>query len=41
MEKNDPHERQETVKAKSLFISPGVSSISAMYTMHTWAGKEF
>ena len=43
MEKNEPHERQETVNAKSLFISPGLShiTISAMHNLHNWASREF
>jgi hypothetical protein len=43
MEKNEPHERQETVNAKSLFIIPGFShtTISAMQNLHNWASKEF
>ena len=43
MEKNEPHERQETVNAKSLFIIPRLShiTISAMQNLHNWASKEF
>ena len=30
MEKNEPHERQETVNDKSLFTSPGLRIISLL-----------
>ena len=40
MEKNEPHERQETVNAKSLFESPGLSHIT-ISAMHNWASREF